>query len=182
MFNGFVVLFMISAFCCKIDEMDYYAVSSDNFLLTFLNNLQVRWSSFTPSYKHTTILRSCISFVFEWNMQQTITSTPLTLVWWTQHKHLKVHTRKDQQYALICTTPLLLCFSSSLQSSGSLLDPPELLVIQIKSVVYHIMCGYATCVPDCHTLYVTPPIRFVLQVTQEDLRGSLMIVSYCWNK
>jgi hypothetical protein len=62
--------------------------------------------------------------------------------------------RKDQQYALICTTPLLYilvptCFGSILPSSGSFLDPPELLEIQIKWVVYHIMCGYGTCVPDC---------------------------------
>jgi hypothetical protein len=65
------------------------------------------------------------------------------------------HIRKDQQYALICTTPLFYvlastCFSSSLPSSGSLLDPPELLVIQIELVVYHIMCGYVTRGPDCH--------------------------------
>jgi hypothetical protein len=41
------------------------------------------------------------------------------------------------------------CFSSSLPSSGRFLDPPELLEIQIEWVVYHIMCGYMTCVPDC---------------------------------
>jgi hypothetical protein len=41
------------------------------------------------------------------------------------------------------------CFGSSLPSSGSLLDPPELLEIQIGRVVYHIMCGYVTCVSDC---------------------------------
>jgi hypothetical protein len=53
-----------------------------------------------------------------------------------------------------CTTPLFYvlaptCFGSSLPSSGSLLDPPELLEIQIGWVVYHIMCGYVTCVPGC---------------------------------
>jgi hypothetical protein len=53
-----------------------------------------------------------------------------------------------------CTTPLFYllattCFGSSLQSSGSLLDPPDLLEIQIIWVVYH-TCGYMTCVPDCH--------------------------------
>jgi hypothetical protein len=61
---------------------------------------------------------------------------------------------KDRQYALICTTPLLYVlaptrFGCSLPSSGSLLDPPELLEIQIEWAVYHIMCGYVTCVPDC---------------------------------
>jgi hypothetical protein len=66
--------------------------------------------------------------------------------------------KKDQQYALICTTPLFYvlaptCFGSSLPSSGSFLDPPELLEIQIEWVVYHIMCGYVTCAPDCPALY-----------------------------
>jgi hypothetical protein len=32
---------------------------------------------------------------------------------------------------------------------GSLLDPSELLEIQIERVVYHIMCGYVNCVLDC---------------------------------
>jgi hypothetical protein len=40
------------------------------------------------------------------------------------------------------------CFGSSLPSSGSLLDPSELLEIQIGWVVYHIMCGYVACVPE----------------------------------
>jgi hypothetical protein len=58
-----------------------------------------------------------------------------------------IRRRNDQQYALICTTPLFYilahtCFSSSLPSSGSFLDPSELLEIQIEWVVYHIMCGY----------------------------------------
>jgi hypothetical protein len=62
--------------------------------------------------------------------------------------------RNDQQYALICNTPLFYvlaptCFGSSLLSSGSFLDPSELLEVQIEWVVYHIMCGYVTCVPDC---------------------------------
>jgi hypothetical protein len=60
----------------------------------------------------------------------------------------------NQHYALICTTPLFYilfptCFGSSLPSSGSFLDPSELLEIQIEWVVYHIMYGYAACVPDC---------------------------------
>jgi hypothetical protein len=49
--------------------------------------------------------------------------------------------RNDQQYALICNTPLFYvlaatCFGSSLPSSGSFLDPSELLEIQIEWVVY----------------------------------------------
>jgi hypothetical protein len=103
--------------------------------------------------------------------------------------------RNDQQCALICNTPLFYvlaptCFGSSLSSSGSFLDPSELLEIQIGWVVYHVMCGYVACVPDCrgfvccasqlswprnHTLHDIPPIRFVFQVTQKDLRSSLMM-------
>jgi hypothetical protein len=61
--------------------------------------------------------------------------------------------RNNQHYAQIFTTPLFYilaptCFGSSLPSSGSFLDPSELLEIQIEWVVYHIMCGYVTCVPD----------------------------------
>jgi hypothetical protein len=64
--------------------------------------------------------------------------------------------RKDQQYALICTNPVFYalaptCFGTSLPSSGSFLDPPELLEIQIEWVVYHITCGNVTFVPDCRT-------------------------------
>jgi hypothetical protein len=60
----------------------------------------------------------------------------------------------DQQYALIYSIPLFYIliptyFGSSLPSSGSFLDPPELLEILIEWVVYHIMCGYVACVPDC---------------------------------
>jgi hypothetical protein len=62
--------------------------------------------------------------------------------------------RNNQHYALICTTPLfyvlsLTRFGSSLPSSGSFLDPSELLEIQIEWAVYHIMCGYVACVPEC---------------------------------
>jgi hypothetical protein len=54
----------------------------------------------------------------------------------------------------ISNTPLFYvlaptCFGSSLPSSGSFLDPSELLEIQIEWVVYHIMCGNVACVPDC---------------------------------
>jgi hypothetical protein len=61
--------------------------------------------------------------------------------------------RGTQHYALICTTPLFYalaptCFGSSLPSSGSFLDPSELLEIQIEWVVYHIVCGYVVCVPQ----------------------------------
>jgi hypothetical protein len=56
----------------------------------------------------------------------------------------------DQHFALIFTTTLFhvlapTCFGSRLPSSGSFLDPSELLEIQIKYVVYHVMCGYVTC-------------------------------------
>jgi hypothetical protein len=49
--------------------------------------------------------------------------------------------RKNQQYALICTTPLFYilaptCYGSSLPSSGSLLDHSELLEIQIHKMLY----------------------------------------------
>jgi hypothetical protein len=49
--------------------------------------------------------------------------------------------RNDQQYALICTTPLFYilaptCFGSSLPLSGSFLDPSELFEIQIEWAVY----------------------------------------------
>jgi hypothetical protein len=62
--------------------------------------------------------------------------------------------RNDQQYALICTTPLFYilaptCFNSSLPSSGSFLDPSELLEIKIEWIVYHIMCSYVAFVPEC---------------------------------
>jgi hypothetical protein len=65
--------------------------------------------------------------------------------------------QRVQQYALICTAALFhalapTCFSSSLPSSGSLLDPPELLEIQNGRLIYHIMCGYVTCVLDCWSL------------------------------
>jgi hypothetical protein len=58
--------------------------------------------------------------------------------------------RHDQQYAPTCSTPLFYilaptCFDSSLPSSGSFLDPSELLEIQIEWVVYHIMCSYVAC-------------------------------------
>jgi hypothetical protein len=47
------------------------------------------------------------------------------------------HSINNQHYALICTNPLFYilaptCFGSSLQSSGSFLDPSELLEIQIE--------------------------------------------------
>jgi hypothetical protein len=68
--------------------------------------------------------------------------------------HIRRIRRKNQQYALI--VPLLYfyvlastCFGSSLPSSGSLLDPPELLENTNWRLVYHITCGYVACVPDC---------------------------------
>jgi hypothetical protein len=63
--------------------------------------------------------------------------------------------RNNQHYALICTTPLFYilaptCFGSSLPSSGSFLDPSELLKIQIEWVVYRIICGYVACMLECN--------------------------------
>jgi hypothetical protein len=71
---------------------------------------------------------------------------------------------EDQQYVLICTNPLFYvlaptCFGSSLPSSRSFLDPPELLEIQIECVVYHIMCGYVACVPNYRGFVETTAIR-----------------------
>jgi hypothetical protein len=62
--------------------------------------------------------------------------------------------RNNQHHALDCATPLFniqapTCFSSSLPSSGSFLDPSELLEIQIELVVCHIMYVYVTCVLEC---------------------------------
>jgi hypothetical protein len=67
--------------------------------------------------------------------------------------------RNNQHYALSCTTPLFYIlapayFGSSLPSSGSFLDPSDLLEIQINWVVYHIICGYVACVLQ-HTGQVT---------------------------
>jgi hypothetical protein len=52
--------------------------------------------------------------------------------------------RNDQQYSVICTTPVFYvvaptCSGSSLPSSDSFLDPSELLDTQIEWVVYHII-------------------------------------------
>jgi hypothetical protein len=52
----------------------------------------------------------------------------------------------NQHYTLTCTTHLFYTlaptfFGSSLSSSGSFLDPPELHEIQIEWVVYHKMCA-----------------------------------------
>jgi hypothetical protein len=65
------------------------------------------------------------------------------------------HSSNNQHYTLLCTTPLFCilaptCFGSSLPSSGSFLDPSQLLEIQIEYVVYHMMCGYVTYVPEAH--------------------------------
>jgi hypothetical protein len=112
--------------------------------------------------------------------------------------------RTDQQYALV--VPLLYSINWLLHVSAvvchhqwSFLDPSELLESQMEWVVYHIMCGYVACVLDCcgsvykrnydnpahrlhnHTLYDIQPIPFVIQVTQMDLRSSLMMADYCQN-
>jgi hypothetical protein len=59
------------------------------------------------------------------------------------------------------------------QGASYILDPSELLEIQIEWVVYNIMWGYVAGVQG--------PIWFVLQVTQKDLRSSLMMAGYCRN-
>jgi hypothetical protein len=66
-----------------------------------------------------------------------------------QAKGCKVIIRRHQTICTNCTTPLYYvlvptCFGSSLPSSGSLLDPPELLEIQIGWVVSHmcVLCMY----------------------------------------
>jgi hypothetical protein len=76
-----------------------------------------------------------------------------------------------QQYALICTTPLFYIlpstyFGSSLPSSGSLLDPSELLEIQFEWVAYHIMCGYVACVTDCGSVYCASQRSWKAQQTE----------------
>jgi hypothetical protein len=73
---------------------------------------------------------------------------------------------------LIFTTPLFYilaptCFGSSVPSSGSFLDPSELLEMQIELVVYR-MCGYLTCVPDCRG---NPANRS---------QGVVKISAHCW--
>jgi hypothetical protein len=67
----------------------------------------------------------------------------------------------NQHFALICNTPLFYilvstCFGSSLPSSGSFLEPSELLKIQIEWVVYHIVCCYMTSVPECRGSFCDP--------------------------
>jgi hypothetical protein len=57
------------------------------------------------------------------------------------------------------------CFDSSLPSSGSFLDPPELLEIQIEWVVYHTICGYVNCVPECRGTVGTMTFRHTGHVT-----------------
>jgi hypothetical protein len=95
--------------------------------------------------------------------------------------------RNNQQYALICTTPLFCVlvptyFGSSLPSSGSFVDPSEFLEIQIPAGEHNRRNhDNPTHRSRNHTLYDIPPIRFVFQVTQEDLRNSLMMAGYCRN-
>jgi hypothetical protein len=64
------------------------------------------------------------------------------------------------------------CFGSSLPSKGSFLHPSGLLEIQIEWVVYHIMCGYVACVPECRgsvccvfQLICTTPLFYILAPT-----------------
>jgi hypothetical protein len=99
------------------------------------------------------------------------------------------HSRNNQHYELIFTTPLFYilaptCFESSLPPSGSFLDPSELLEIQIEwvhmhSTEKHNRQNHNTDHVTTH--YDIPPIQFVFQVTWKDLRSSLMMADYCRN-
>jgi hypothetical protein len=78
-----------------------------------------------------------------------------------------------------CTTLLFYVlaptrFGSSLPSSGCLLDPPELLEIQIAWVVYHITCGYVTCVPDCSSVCCVSQLRLGLETQHTEPQQSGM--------
>jgi hypothetical protein len=95
---------------------------------------------------------------------------------WT---YIRECSRNNQHYAPICTTPLFYIpaptyFSSSQPSSGSFLDPSELLEIQIDWEVYHNnvwlrgLCAGLSWSRRTHD-------------TQTDLRSSLMMAGYCRN-
>jgi hypothetical protein len=89
-------------------------------------------------------------------------------------KEFRKCSRNNQHYELIVTTPLFYilantCFGSSLPSSGSFLDPSE----------FRRNHDTPAHRPHNHTLYDIPPIRFIFQVTQKDLRSSLMMAGYC---
>jgi hypothetical protein len=95
--------------------------------------------------------------------------------------------RNNQHYALICSTPLFYilaptCFDSSLPSSGSFLDPSELLEIQIEWVVCHIMCaGVSWFRGRIKERYSTNQcIVLVISSTNKNLAPC--IYSTCWVK
>jgi hypothetical protein len=88
------------------------------------------------------------------------------------------------------------CFGSSLPSSGSFLDPTELLEIPImqelnpvyalrwetQQMVRHTTGGItATRHKGNVTTHYISPIQFVFQVTQDDLRSYLMMTGYYRN-
>jgi hypothetical protein len=95
--------------------------------------------------------------------------------------HYQTH-KKIPKIRTDCTTPLCYvlaatCFGSSLPSSGSFLDPSELLGRHNRP--NHDNPAH---MPRNHTLFDRiPPIQFVFQVTQKDLRSSLMMAGYCRN-
>jgi hypothetical protein len=91
---------------------------------------------------------------------------------------VKIHTmhyqmlEKRPTICTDCTTPLFYilattCFGSSLPSLGSLLDPPEVLEIQIGWAVYHIKWGYVTCVLQCVAPSVVSPNQQPVRRTQD---------------
>jgi hypothetical protein len=98
-------------------------------------------------------------YVFWW---YSVSDDDLFLLNFNLWRNFNVHTvhirrirRKKQQYALIVPSFIYFyvlaptCFGSGLPSSGSLLDPPELLENTNWGLVYQITCGYVACVPDC---------------------------------
>jgi hypothetical protein len=104
--------------------------------------------------------------------------------------------RNNQRYALICTTSLFYilaptCLDSSLPSSGRFLDRSELVELQMEWVVYHVSVSVCRIAQVNHgnpahrprnpTLYDIPPTPFVIQLTQKDLRISLIMAGYCRN-
>jgi hypothetical protein len=102
-----------------------------------VNDEEVRWSKLTCRWVQ---WQNIIKIVINFSLMFI-----LCIIW---------RIRNNQQYAQIYISLFYIlaatCFSSSLPSSGSIVDPSGLLEIQIKWMVYYMMCGYMTCVLDCH--------------------------------
>jgi hypothetical protein len=101
---------------------------------------------YSTSYVNVNAMLTC---VVDWCTEAVWRLTTSTRQWPELHslyanKHTCRRIRRDNKRT-DCTTPLFYvlaptCFGSSLPSSASLLDPPELLELQIGRVVYHITC------------------------------------------